>query len=184
MIVTIPGTPPLWRRARVAVQRGRSATISRSGKVTPARRGRVLHFTDDDTRDDEARVAAAARGIRMPDGPIRLHIVAIWPRPKSRPREVSPQTWQAKRPRHVAPDVWATWRPLGVPPSVWALGCAVRKHTVPDWDNVGKAVSDGLTKAGVWADDARVAVAEVETWYAGVNNGACTVVTVEPVGWV
>ena len=25
--------------------------------------------------------------------------------------------------------------------------------------------------------------ASVETWYAGVNNGACTVVTVEPVGW-
>ena len=138
MIVTIPGTPPLWRRARLA--RGGS------------------HYTDAATRADEARVAAAARGIRMPDGPIRLHIVAIWPRPKARP-------------------------PM-VPVDVWKLGCALRKPTTPDADNVAKAVADGLTKAGVWADDGVVSVLQVETWYAGVNNVACTVVTVEPVGWV
>jgi len=40
----------------------------------------------------------------------------------------------------------------------------------PDWDNVGKIVSDALTRAGVLRDDARVSKACVEKVYAALDE--------------
>ena len=88
--LTIPGTPPQWRRARV--QR--------------TRRG-VRHFTDARTVSDEARVAAAAAPHRGAiSGPCVVSIVAVYPRPARRPDRVPLDAWRTgHRVRHAAtPD--------------------------------------------------------------------------------
>ncbi len=47
----------------------------------------------------------------------------------------------------------------------------------PDWDNVGKAVSDALQGAGVVRDDAQVCEARVRKCYAARDEGPCVEVT-------
>ena len=45
---------------------------------------------------------------------------------------------------------------------------APRWHTSkPDYDNIAKAITDALTKAGIWADDAQVAIGSVVKRYVG-----------------
>ena len=47
----------------------------------------------------------------------------------------------------------------------------------PDWDNIAKLVCDGLNKAGVWSDDARVAEARFAKFY---GNEPRLIVKIEP----
>jgi Holliday junction resolvase RusA-like endonuclease len=35
----------------------------------------------------------------------------------------------------------------------------------PDWDNLGKAISDAITPLGIWRDDCQVCDARVRKWY-------------------
>lgn len=140
-IIIIPGTPPLWRRARV--QR--------------TRRG-VRHFTDATTDADEDRVSLFARAARLPrlDGPVEVTIDAVWSRPARCPDAV---------------------------PTSWATGERVRRPSTPDADNVAKAILDGLTRSGIWADDCIADIGHVRRWYAARGEEPHTEVTVRRVGW-
>jgi len=48
----------------------------------------------------------------------------------------------------------------------------IRPTTKPDWDNIGKMICDALNPSekdefiGAWQDDAKIASATVEKWYA------------------
>ena len=145
----VPGSAPVCRRARVG-----------GGRV----------YTDDATRRDELRVCLAARAAapRCPvaSGPIIVRILALWPRPQS--------------------------RPAAVPVEVWRAGGRVARPSVPDADNVAKAVLDGLQvgprgKAGAahrWLDDdGRVARVESTTAWAAVGEAEATHVEVEAMAW-
>jgi len=132
-----------------------------------ARRGRhVAHVTALATRDDEARVAHCARvhcarnGLStMPAGePLSLTVRAYYARPQRRP-------------------AWC-------PADVWAAGLPCSRPVTPDADNVAKAVMDGLTKAGAWADDGQVVHIDARTLMAGSGEAARTVVTVRRCGWI
>lgn len=46
----------------------------------------------------------------------------------------------------------------------------------PDWDNLGKAVADALTKLEAWGDDAQiVGVHLTKSWSIGSSPGGCHV---------
>jgi len=54
--------------------------------------------------------------------------------------------------------------------------------TKPDWDNIGKAVGDALTAAGVLRDDVLVVDAQVRTLYAARDEGPSVRVLLFDVG--
>lgn len=135
-----------------------------------ARLGGGQHFTDDLTRRDELRVGMAARAAAprcpVPTGPIVVRIVALWPRPHA--------------------------RPSAVPVEVWRAGGRVARPSVPDADNIAKAILDGLQveprgNAGAayrWLDDdGRVARVESTTAWAAVGEAEATHVEVEAMAW-
>ena len=56
--------------------------------------------------------------------------------------------------------------------------CNKQWHTgTPDWDNVGKAVSDALTDCGAWVDDSQVVICSVvKKW---CDKDPLTMITIE-----
>lgn len=53
----------------------------------------------------------------------------------------------------------------------------IYKDTRPDWDNLGKIVSDALNTC-VWSDDGRVADGRCVTWWQVPGRRPCTIVRV------
>lgn len=103
-------------------------------------------------------VARAAMGRRSPlDGPLRLDVVAVYPRPAKRPKVV--------------------------PADVWRAGERIVRPVGSDADNVAKAIADALTAARVWHDDAQVVDLHAVTVWAAVGEQPCAEVLVEAVGW-
>ena len=104
------------------------------------------------TKADEDRIgwaAKAAMGTRPPfTGPIELEILAYLPVPHS----------------------WGKARRAA------ALTGRIRPTRTPDWDNIGKSISDALNKI-VFHDDRQVVTAHVWKYY---GESACTLVTVKP----
>ncbi len=84
---------------------------------------------------DNTRVAMAKAGVEpIPAGvPVRVLMVCFYPWPKKTSKML------------IAESPYA---PLVVK---------------PDWDNVGKPICDGITEAGLWADDNQVWRGAVET---------------------
>ena len=121
------------------------------------RRGRSVRLVSDPgTVADEARVALFARVARVPPferyARVDVEVVAVHPRPQARP------AWASR-------EAWATEK-------------RIPRSVTPDADNVGKAILDGLTLAGVWADDGQVGDLRVSTWCAAAGEAPHTVVTV------
>lgn len=112
-----------------------------------------------------ARTSAWEKGAALilrnaaPPGPLtepcRVVVDAYWLRPK-------------RRPKHA-------WLPE------WKLGVALYRPSIPDADNVLKAVLDAGNLAGIWTDDAIVVEATVRKWYAAKGEDARVRVFVEPV---
>lgn len=106
------------------------------GKARPrfAREGRgVRTYTPDSTvaYEHEIKLRAQIAGIRLIDGPVMLHVVAV----REIPASASAATRNALQ---------------GKP-------CDVK----PDWDNIGKAVSDALNGVA-YRDDSQVVHVTVE----------------------
>lgn len=97
----------------------------------------------------ELSARLAAKG-RTFDGPVMLRIVALMPRPKSH--------YLRGKVRDSAP-AWHTSK--------------------PDYDNIAKAITDALTKAGIWADDAQVAIGSVVKRYVGDGQRPCAEISIE-----
>lgn len=118
--------------------------------------------THPETVIDERRVEVYARiaSQRSPmlTGPVRLTIEAVYQRPQRRPSLV--------------------------PAEVWATGQRYRHIIDPDATNMLKAVEDGLTRAGVWADDNQVCDLRGEQWVAALGEAPHTVVRVTALGWL
>jgi Holliday junction resolvase RusA-like endonuclease len=141
LTLTIPGEPVAKGRPR----------LGRGGRTfTPAKTARY-----------EATVAMLARAVHQGRPPIagavEVTMLAVWPRPKSRPETASLQTWRT--------------------------GAAMLKATRPDCDNVAKAILDGLQAGGVITDDGQVVRLVVVKHYAAKGEGARVEVRVESVGW-
>ncbi len=135
------------------------------GRVQPWQRTGgfgARRFTRPETAAFEALVGwhakAAHRGPPF-SGPTAVSIVAVFERPDR--------------------------RPATVPPEVWRTGERCWRISTPDRDNVDKAVLDGLTKAGVLADDAIVCGGGevLKVYAAAANDGPCTIVEVWALGW-
>jgi Holliday junction resolvase RusA-like endonuclease len=111
------------------------------------------------TRAYERLVAAVARAARAGrdalTGPVEVAIVAVWPRPASRPAAVERASW--------------------------AGGGRLYRPAKPDADNVAKAILDGAKVGGLFADDATVVRLTVAKCYAAVGEAAGVEVTVTPV---
>lgn len=103
-----------------------------------------------------AKIVRLAWGSRPTfEGPVRLTLDLIFPRPKSRPKCVPKPIWDAGR---------------------------CYKPTKPDSDNCAKAVLDSISDARIcWTDDALVVDHRVRKWYAGPDEKAHVIVTLEPV---
>ena len=52
----------------------------------------------------------------------------------------------------------------------------------PDFDNIAKAVCDGITRAGLWTDDCRVMDGRVVKWRAAIGEAPHTEITIRE--WV
>jgi len=89
------------------------------------------------------------------DRPIAMTIVAVFPRPKSRPKKVSKEEWASGL---------RTWRPAK-----------------PDLDNLVKAVLDAAQLSGVLADDLLVVGLSARKMYAGLNDDPKVLVLFEEV---
>ncbi|MDX5318586.1 MAG: RusA family crossover junction endodeoxyribonuclease, partial [Actinomycetes bacterium] len=79
-------------------------------------------------------------------GPVRVSVVAVYPRPVSRPQRVPVEYWTPAR-RVLAPT------------------------SRSDLDNVVKLVMDAASKAGWWEDDRHVAVIHAARFYAAPSEG-------------
>lgn len=116
------------------------------------RRGKVRHYTPEDTARWQEHVAvrgrAAMRGRELLAGPIELLVVFLLPVPAS----------------------WPGWKRR------MALDGQVVPTAKPDWDNLGKAVSDALNGIA-WADDAQVVDCFTRKRYAALP---CAVVYAKP----
>lgn len=84
------------------------------------------------------------------DGAVRLEIVAVHPRPKTRPAKVSRE--------------------------LWASGERLPRRGTPDWDNIGKAVCDAMNGL-VLVDDADVVDGRTLTMYAAQGEASCVEIT-------
>lgn len=111
------------------------------------RRGRV--YSGEELLADELRVRSAARVAVQGPLPVypwqgvELVIVAVLDRPRTRPARVLHEDW--------------------------ASGAMIPAPVKPDWDNVGKLVSDALNGVA-YADDGQVVRAVVETYYAAAGE--------------
>lgn len=118
--------------------------------------------THPETVIDERRVEVFARiaraGAPALAGPVRLTIEAVYQRPQR--------------------------RPSSVPADVWTTGARYRHIIDPDATNMLKAVEDGLTRSGVWADDNQVCDLHGEQWVGAVGEPPHTVVRIEAIGWL
>lgn len=110
------------------------------------RSGRVRTYHGDDHEAAEAAVVRAAAAamvangwVERYDGPVSVGITTTHRRPKRLCRKMD--------------------RATGLRPYVGK----------PDADNIAKLILDGITKAGVWTDDTRVASLVVTRWYARLH---------------
>lgn len=87
--------------------------------------------------------------------PCAVVVEAVHPRPKRKPKHI------------IAP--------------LWARGGRVPRPSVPDVDNVIKAVCDALQLGGVLADDRWVVEVTGRSWYAAVGEKAHVQVTVHEI---
>ena len=117
-----------------------------------ARTGKGLWYTPKKTQKYQALVrdvyalAARHRASEPHEYAVRLSITAFYPIPKRKPRWWRDQAAQGKIP--------AT--------------------AIPDWDNVGKVISDALNGIA-WKDDRQVVSGHVDKWY---SDEPCVEVTI------
>lgn len=104
-------------------------------RVVRRKNGSIGHYTPEETLAFEQRVKAAARLARAPvlDGPVGLDVVARWPYPVSWSKRALAEALERE-----------------------ALGLLTLKATKPDFDNIVKAVADGLNRVA-YRDDGQVA---------------------------
>lgn len=133
------------------------------GRPRPKQRARTgkggHHYTPAKTAAYERSVATCAQhaaGIRWRQlsGPLQVEVVAVYPRPKSRPEGLCREAWAAGE---------RLWRP-----------------SVPDIDNCCKAVLDGLNRSGVYEDDRQIVRLEASKFYAAKGETAHVEVTIRP----
>lgn len=146
--IEIPGKPAPMPRTRPRMRRGKVAGMVWPEAYGKWRAGAQVLVT-----------AAWHRGGRRPrfSGPVQIHVVATWPRPKA------------------CPD----W----LPREFWATGVPCRRPTTPDGDNVLKTCQD-LLNGVAYVDDGQVCDARVECWMAGVGEAPSTLITVAPLPWM
>lgn len=105
-------------------------------------------YTPRDTQGWEAgagQVLAFAWGAREPiNEAVGVKVIAVWPRPQTRPQVVSRRAWKGEG---------RIWKP-----------------TRPDGDNVLKAALDAVQHSKALVDDGRVARAWVDTYYAALGE--------------
>jgi Holliday junction resolvase RusA-like endonuclease len=97
----------------------------------------VKTYDPPESKEYKAKVIQVARaaGVRQMIGPVRLDINAYLPRPKR---------------------LWRKLDPSGAIPV---------ESATPDWDNIGKIISDALSKGLAYADDSQVWHGTVRKWY-------------------
>ena len=128
---------------------GRLQPWQRAGKAKGGH-----HYTQAATRNAECGIAWHAVqqvGQRCLQGPLGLALTVFV--------EV-PASWPAKRRQE-------------------ALAGVVRPTCKPDWDNLGKAVSDALNGV-LWADDAQIVEASVSKHYSATPRAVVTISLVKP----
>ena len=106
-----------------------------------SRAGRSVAFTPPSTKSAEEMIGWAAKPYFAEPliGPVTLEIRAYFPLPVGKSKD-----WKA-----------------------FALAGSLRPHKKPDWDNVGKLVSDALNGIAYF-DDCQVVDARVRKYYAEV----------------
>jgi len=87
--------------------------------------------------------------------PIRVSVVAVFARTKSRPDSVTL--------------------------AQWASGGRVRRWVAPDADNIFKAVADALQDARIIANDSLVEIGFVTRWYGAIGEGAKIEIVLEDI---
>jgi Holliday junction resolvase RusA-like endonuclease len=102
----------------------------------------VKTYDPPESKAYKAKVIKVARaaGVRQMIGPVRLDINAYLPRPKRLCRKRDP------------------------------LGAIPVESATPDWDNIGKIVSDALSKGLAYKDDSQVWHGVVRKWYHAIGD--------------
>lgn len=101
------------------------------------------------------------------NGPVRLSVSFILPRPQTRPTVAATVTRKGRKepnPRREGGHWIAT-------PEAWKTGQRIPAPVKPDLDRLLNSLKDALTVAGVWWDDAQCAsYGPTGKWYAAVGE--------------
>ena len=132
----IPGPPVGKARPRV----------TRAGKA----------YTPPKTRQWEQAAATRCALLWRPGDPLQcpvsVQVLALHPRPRARPQQVTPEQWQA--------------------------GQRIHRPCTPDLDNVIKACCDALQLAGVLEDDRQVVHLQAWSAWCAAGEKSCVEITI------
>lgn len=127
----------------------------RRARAVPTARGiRVMQPRENQSYEAKIATIALAAGAQVHDGPVILKVIALYAVPRSR--------WRVRQPI-----------PEGLP-----------RTGRPDWDNIGKIVSDALNGVA-WIDDSQVVEASVAKRFAAQGEAGRLIVQVHyfPESW-
>lgn len=160
---TVPGEPVAKARARGSARLRWNGGVPRAVAVQPRKDAATAQYEALVVESAAAvlrEVKRAARGsVRFKPGrPLRVDLVAWFPRTASRPSDVPSKVWRDR-------------------------GAHFAKTSVPDVDNIAKSVLDGLNLVGLWSDDAVVADLRVRKVYAPHDGDSRVVVRITRIRW-
>lgn len=177
LVVSLAAAPkPVQRTIARLVQ-------PRKGGVCPAcnrPRAKAFAVLAPDTRGARdhsawrASIEAAIQSVwrRQPplNGPLRMRITFVLPRPASKPAEplhttrtVGGRKQKILNPRRQGGH-WV------VDDEAWRLGQRVPCPRIPDLDRLVNSLKDSVTACGVWWDDAQVAASIESKWWAALGE--------------
>ncbi len=141
--LVIPGKPRPKERPRVIYKKGRTWT-----------------YTPKPTLDYQIlisnQIRFQANGV-YDEGPLKLQLTIVHPRPKSRPRYIPAEEWKLKV---------RCWRPAK-----------------PDGDNVLKLVMDAITKSKIIRDDSQIVQVSWISLTAAVDESPFVRVVLRRLDW-
>ena len=114
------------------------------------------------------------------NGPLRVRLVFVVPRPKTRPTVSKTSTRKSLGGTVKIPNPRQVGGHFIVSKEDWKRGQRVPSPVKPDVDRFTNAIFDALTECRVWWDDAQVADLHATKWYAAVGEAPSIRLRVEP----
>jgi len=167
----IPGNPVAKGRpkaGRFTTKTGQSVAVFRTPKKTENYTALVQ------------QMFASQIGDHMPwEGPIRIEITAVFQMPKTREKQRATLTKRFEKMTEDKPSGWILKNEAALS-IAGEIGLLKYPTGRPDWDNLGKIISDALNGIA-WRDDSQIVDASVKKFYTDPDEAPRVTVYAEKV---